>query len=127
VRAVLAALAGLIAFGVHLGAAATTTVVMSENFFWNSASGTRVVTINVGDTITWENRGEQYHDVTFDTQPWSSGTVPAGGSWSRTFTASGTFTYTCRLHEAEDMTGRVEVVGAAPTPVASVFLPYTTR
>jgi plastocyanin len=127
VRALLAALAAVVALGAQLGAAATTTVVMNENFFYNAASGTRIITVNLGDTVTWENRGEQYHDVTFDTQPWASGSVPAGGSWSRTFTIPGTFTYTCRLHEAEDMTGRVVVVGTAPTARVSIFVPYVAR
>lgn len=126
-RFVLAALGVVLALGVHLGSAATETVVMGDNFFFNAASGTRVVTVNVGDRVTWENRGEQYHDATSDSPGWGSGTLAPGETWSRTFTDPGIYSYTCRLHEAEDMTGRVVVVGTPATPVSRVLIPIADR
>lgn len=126
-RLLLAALGAFLALGVHLGSAATTTVVMGDNFFFNAGSGTRVVTVNVGDTVTWENRGEQYHDVTADSQGWGSGTLAQGEKWSRTFTAPGSYAYTCRLHEVEEMTGRVVVVGPTPSGRVQLLLPYSAR
>lgn len=114
--------------------AATTTVVMSENYFWSSSSGTRVVRINPGDTVTWENHGQQFHDVTFTGG--GSGPVARNGTWSKTFPIAGSFEYLCALHEVEGMTGRVEVgaVGRpTPTPTATpgallrLLLPYASR
>jgi plastocyanin len=111
--------------------AATTTVIARENFFvGNGGLGTRVVTINVGDTVTWDNRGNQFHDVTFDDA--RSGTMAPGQTWSRTFSTAGSFSYICTLHEVEDMTGRVEVIGTAtPTPTVShlsrLLIPFSPR
>ena len=113
--------------------AATTTVTMAENYFWwNSGNGTRVSRINVGDALTWENHGQQTHDVTFADGN-SSGLVARNGTWSRTFPAAGIYEYVCTLHEAEGMTGRV-VVGdvATPTPTPTtqlirLLIPYTPR
>jgi plastocyanin len=61
------------------------------------------VTITTGGTVTWTMVDEE-HDVTW------TGAAPAGGnipridedeSASRTFTAAGTYTYTCDRHDGE--------------------------
>ena len=106
------ALAAMLALaGLGVSHAATTTVTMTENsFWWNSGSGTRVSRIKVGDTLTWENQGQQFHDVTF--QDGGSGPIGRNGTWSRTFNVAGTYEYVCTLHEVEGMTGRVVVGGA---------------
>jgi plastocyanin len=136
VRRLIFPLVALVALvGVTVTSAATTTVVMTENYFWNSGTGTRVVRINPGDTVTWENRGQQFHDVTFTDG--GSGPVGRNGTWSRTFTVAGSYEYTCTLHEVEGMTGRVEVgLVATPTPTSTptdgstqsrLLVPYTSR
>jgi plastocyanin len=122
VRPILAILAVIAALGLHLGGAATTSVTMLESSFYSPATGTRVVTIPVGDTVTWQNDSVQYHDVTFDTVPWESGQVGPGGSWSYTFNTPGIYDYTCQLHLDEGMTGRAVVVGAH-----HVAVPFATR
>jgi plastocyanin len=78
------------------------------------------VTVNVGETVTWTNTGGT-HNVHFTdnsfTQPDS---LDAPWTVSRTFSAVGTFSYVCQVHETTDnMTGTVTVpaAGAPPPPV----------
>ena len=74
------------------------------------------VTIQVGDTITWENN-QGFHNVVSTSGPesFSSG-APAGAGWSysRTFTQPGTYTYICEVHS--NMQGTIIVEGD-PTSV----------
>ena len=77
------------------------------------------VTIKVGGTVDWTNTGAATHTVTADDGAWTSGQVAgmgsatyggtgsAGGSFSRTFAAAGTYTYHCSIHTY--MTGTVTV------------------
>ncbi len=103
--------------------------------FVDEASGTKVSTIHVGDTITWVWEGSMSHSVTAGSCPddngggggyvygggsctpntaWqSSGLHPAGFTFSHTFNDPGTFSYFCDAH-GNSMTGKV-VVQAATT------------
>ena len=74
-------------------------------------------TLNVrpGATVTWTNRGEHAHTVTFDNGV-DSADIPPGGSFSATFPHAGTYNYYCRHHK--DMRGTV-VVGEGGTGSAS--------
>jgi plastocyanin len=78
--------------------ASSATVQGVEDAFTPSS-----VTITTGGTVTWTMVDEE-HDVTW------TGAAPAGGnipridedeSASRTFTAAGTYTYTCDRHDGE--------------------------
>jgi plastocyanin len=76
--------------------------------------GPKAVTINQGDTVTWQFTGK--HTVTgTGAEAFDSGTLSAG-SWSHTFNKAGTFSYLCIYHGG--MTGSVTVV-ANPTPAAA--------
>lgn len=44
-------------------------------------------------------------------QPWDSGIVAAGQSWSYTFTTPGEYTYFCIPHEAAGMVAKLTVTG----------------
>lgn len=82
------------------------------------------LTVPRGATVTWRNGGQVPHTATDDpakvqnkanavlpggAQPWDSGTITAGQSWSHTFTTPGEYTYFCVPHEAAGMVGKVIV------------------
>lgn len=63
------------------------------------------VTINVGDSVTWTNTGEEEHTATGS--GFSTGTVGAGSSGAATFSTAGSFPYVCDFHP--DMKGTITV------------------
>jgi len=82
------------------------------------------VTINVGDTIKWENTGNSVHHATDDhemaikgddvksppgTEAFDSGFMRPGESFTHTFTTPGIYKYVCVAHEASGMIGEVIV------------------
>ncbi|HVC35369.1 MAG TPA: plastocyanin/azurin family copper-binding protein [Chloroflexota bacterium] len=84
------------------------------------------VTISKGQTVTWQNASSTVHSATFDpskvankadvslpdgVQPFDSGLLQPGQSWSHTFTVAGTYKYVCIPHESLGMRGTVVVVG----------------
>ena len=57
------------------------------------------VTINVGDSVQWENKDSASHTVTSDSgSELDSPTLSKNGVYSHTFTKAGTFAYHCTLH-----------------------------
>lgn len=81
-------------------------------------------TIKAGDTVEWQNVGNQLHHVTTDpaaalkkadvsnplgAQPFDSGFLKPGESFSETFSVPGTYRYTCAVHEAKGMNGEIIV------------------
>ncbi|HET6573642.1 MAG TPA: cupredoxin domain-containing protein [Fimbriiglobus sp.] len=81
--------------------AAATTVTANDNSF-----EPKTLNIRPGTTVTWTNRGEHAHTVTFDNGVDSADIAP-GGSFSATFPHAGTYHYLCRHHEG--MKGTVVV------------------
>ncbi len=78
------------------------------------------LTVKVGTTVTWTNTGAVSHTVTADDGSWGGGPLAAagggggygggggaGGTYSRTFSAAGSFAYHCMIHPS--MTGTVTV------------------
>ncbi len=95
----------LVVFTVTATAAATTADVSIGNNFFSPPS----VTIAVGGQVTWTwNSAGVSHNVTFTTPgaPASCGTANTG-TCTKTFSAAGTFNYTCTLHG--NMDGSVTV------------------
>jgi plastocyanin len=80
------------------------------------------VTIQVGDTIRWENRGSVPHNAAAADGSWQSPSLLTGQSYSRRFDVPGEYSYVCTLHIVEEMFGRVVV--AAPR---RVLLPLAAR
>ena len=76
-----------------------------------------MLTIAVGDTVTWTNRDTVVHTATSVNGAFDSGDLDVGESYSLTFTAPGTYDYLCTPHPS--MTGRIVVVAAAATPAPS--------
>ena len=84
------------------------------------------LTIPKGATVTWTNAGQVVHTVTDDpakainksdavlpsgAQPWDSGNVAGGATYSHTFDIPGQYTYFCIPHEALGMVGHLTVSG----------------
>lgn len=68
------------------------------------------VTIATGGTVTWQFTGSSRHNVTFSGTAPTGGNIPdtdVGGSATRTFTAAGTYSYSCTRHSG--MNGTVVV------------------
>ena len=65
------------------------------------------LSVKVGTTVVWTNRGNATHTTTASEGQWDSGRLPAGQSFSFTFTKAGTFNYLCAIHRS--MTAEVTV------------------
>ncbi len=76
---------------------------MGDNFF--SPTSTQA---SVGQTIVWQWTGGNQHNVTFNNGDPGSATQ-TGGTFSRTFSAAGSFNYFCTIHGAAVMSGTVTV------------------
>lgn len=92
------------------------------------------VTIDVGDTVTWEQSGLFPHNVKFDDGSFEQPADPTSTPWTaeRTFDAPGKFRYYCEQHggpDGEGMAGTVSVRDATGTvpPPAEVEPGLTVR
>ena len=62
--------------------------------------------VTPGGSVTWEWRGSNLHDVTFDDGPASA--TQTDGQYQRQFSAPGTYAYHCTVHGLS-MSGSVVV------------------
>jgi len=85
-------------------ASAAATVQATDQKVFDPAS----VTINAGQTVSWQNNGTLQHTVTFDNGPSFNENLDSGGTVSRTFATAGTFKYHCQIHGAS-MSGTIIV------------------
>ena len=84
------------------------------------------LTIKTGEKVTWKNKDSMVHTVTADpalprdpslielpagVEPFHSGNITNGQSWSMTFTVPGRYRYVCLPHELVGMVGEVIVEG----------------
>lgn len=96
------------------------------------------ITIRAGETVQWRNDSSHPHTVTADpgraanpahvvlpesAEPFDSGEIAPGATFSHTFDVPGTYIYVCVPHEEDGMMGIVVVrngtgqaVGSAPRP-----------
>jgi plastocyanin len=70
------------------------------------------VTISVGESVTWMNRGTATHTVSGD--GFDSGNLTTGKTYMYTFSQAGSFQYQCNIHTY--MKGTVTVSGGGPAP-----------
>ncbi|MDQ1391500.1 MAG: hypothetical protein QOF30_477 [Acidimicrobiaceae bacterium] len=63
----------------------------------NFAFSPAILTIRVGTKVTWTNNDVVAHTVTF-TDVANSPVLNRGDTFSRTFTAAGTYSYICSIH-----------------------------
>ncbi len=101
------AFAGLLAVP---ASAADQSVTAGPEFDFSPAD----VTIDLGDTVTWEQSGIFPHNVRFDDGSFEEPADPTSTPWTadRTFDAPGTFRYYCEQHggpNGEGMSGTVKV------------------
>lgn len=86
----------------------------------------RTIEINAGETVVWRNSSEVTHNVVADpgravypvdvklpsgVNPFGSGFLQPGQSFTHTFTVPGIYRYVCTLHETSGMKGVVIVKG----------------
>jgi plastocyanin len=114
-NAVLAAFAALAACaalaGPAMAADQTVTVGAGGDRF-----GPAAVTINQGDTITWSWRdsGHNVYSNAGQSETFRSEYLSNGGTFQKTFTQTGTFSYVCQPHAGDGMRGTVTVNAAPP-------------
>jgi plastocyanin len=59
----------------------------------------KTLTVPVGTTVTWKNTTQVAHTVTSDDgASFDSGIVPAGGTFTFTFSKAGSYAYHCDIH-----------------------------
>jgi plastocyanin len=59
----------------------------------------KTLTVPVGMTVTWKNTTQVAHTVTSDDgASFDSGIVPAGGTFTFTFSKAGSYAYHCDIH-----------------------------
>ena len=98
---------------VPVALAADTTIPIADFAF------PPTTTVQVGDTVTWNNTSGVAHTATADGGSFDTGSIADGASGSVTFAAAGTFPYHCTIHPA--MVGSIVVEaasggGATPAP-----------
>jgi copper-containing nitrite reductase len=86
----------------------------------------QTLVVNAGETVVWRNSSEVTHNVVADpgravyaidvklpsgVNPFGSGFLQPGQSFSHTFTVPGIYRYVCTLHETSGMKGVVIVKG----------------
>ncbi len=82
-------------------ASTTTSITLGDNFFTPD-----LITISVGDTVTWNWNGKHHTSTGIGAESWDSGVITSG-SFSHTFNTAGTFAYVCELHS--EMVGTITV------------------
>jgi plastocyanin len=87
---------------------------------WTNANPT----VNVGDTVTWNNCSGGNHGLQSTSNGWclangsTSGSSGSNWTYSCKFTAAGTYSYQCSVHMAA-MAGTVTVAAPAASPSAA--------
>lgn len=105
--------------GASSAGAATTTVQITKSGFTP-----RILTITVGDTVTWTNKDTVNHQVVADSGAFTSPVLKAGQSYSYTFTKADGYPYRDKLNEARR--GSVNVNGSGDVSIAQTgFQPQT--
>jgi plastocyanin len=100
------------------------TMIRMEDSPLGGTYNPETLTVRVGTTVQWKNYGEQVHDATdrrdaamrtgdiaypSGAEPFDSGSMQPGQTFSYTFTVAGTYKYICTPHEFGGMTGEVIV------------------
>jgi plastocyanin len=83
------------------------SIIMGASILQSTAYSPNPVVLAAGGTVTWTNNDTVAHTSTADGGTWNSGTIGPGGTFSRTFSTTGTFAYHCAIHPG--MIGTVTV------------------
>ncbi|MCX6520160.1 MAG: cupredoxin domain-containing protein [Actinobacteria bacterium] len=79
----------------------------------NRAFAPASISVATGTTVVWSNNDKDPHTVTDRGGSFDSGSFGPGGSFQRTFTSAGSFSYFCDIHPS--MVGVVSVSAPSPT------------
>ena len=113
----LAAVAALAVAG-PAGAATKTINVFATTF------SPKTATVTEGDTVTWVNKDKVNHQILADKAQFVSAILRPNQSFSFTFRAAGTYTYSDELHPA--LKGTITVKGLPPTLTLAASAPIVT-
>jgi plastocyanin len=106
-------------------AAATPADVVIKMLDMPPAFQPSLTTIKVGQSVEWENVGNEVHHATSDpslaikakevtnprgAEPFDSGFLRPGETFTHIFTIPGEYRYACVVHEAKGMVGTIVVV-----------------
>jgi plastocyanin len=83
------------------------SIVANSALLTTTAYSPNPIAVAVGGSVTWTNNDTIAHTSTADGGAWNSGTIAAGGTFSRTFASAGSFPYHCAIHPG--MIGTVTV------------------
>jgi plastocyanin len=86
------------------GADAVAEIAMEDDHF-----SPKTLTIKVGTTVTWINKGADWHSVAAFDGSFESAQVSPGESFSHTFDIPGTYKFLCRHHGRQGMIGQIVV------------------
>jgi plastocyanin len=75
----------------------------------SAAFGINPREVPFGATVVWTNNDSVPHTVTSNDGAFDSGEIKPGGTYSHTFTRSGTYGYFCTIHGMGSMSGVIEV------------------
>ena len=89
------------------GGGSAVSIVAGASSMTTTAYAPNPIVVSAGGTVTWTNNDTTAHTATADDGAWTSGTIAAGGKYSRTFPSAGTFAYHCTFHRG--MIGTVTV------------------
>lgn len=81
------------------------TVEAGDNFF-----SVPQIMVMVGTTVVWRVVGQSAHDVRARDGSFASPLMGLGGTFTRTFTRPGRYSYFCTPHDGDGMAGGVDVV-----------------
>lgn len=81
------------------------------------------VTINVGDTVTWDNSDAQHHTATADDGSFDTGPISSGTPKSVKFSTAGTFAYHCSIHPTMTATIVVKAATGGTPPATDTVVP----
>jgi plastocyanin len=105
--------------GASSAGAATATVQITKSGFTP-----RILTVSVGDTVTWSNKDTVSHQVAADSGAFTSPVLKSGETWSYTFTKADGYPYRDKLHET--LRGAVNVNASGDVSIAQTgFQPQT--
>ncbi|MGI8476692.1 MAG: cupredoxin domain-containing protein [Thermomicrobiales bacterium] len=107
------------------GGSSGKTVEIDDELVFHPAK----MTVKIGESVTWRNTGTgMVHTATCDpakvvdpshvarpdgADPWDSGLIQRGQSWTHAFTVPGEYRYCCVPHESAGMVGTVVVTAKA--------------
>lgn len=97
---------------VTFGARATVLPIRVEGFTYTAPDGSTDVTVEVGDTVLWENTGSVAHTATASTAPaggrsFDSGRLAPGDTFRFVPQVQGSWTYRCTLHPDSTTGGKL--------------------